>query len=455
MQNKVSVKDLVARLIDNREPCTCGREHLCRLRSFLVADELSEKLIPGILDQYGASRVHFISSRSDMERLGDRVFTYISSLGYKVSSSVFPPESAFVCDHVSAGDLLIHVPSDAQMIIAVGEKAICDLAKFASSKNRLPLVFLPTSASSDTFPMSEAEFTENERRIRLPLAAPDVIIADLAVLQAAPMEKTGAGVACVLSALVSLADWRLHSEVTGAYFCPDVCDLLSSAVRKVLVTMENGVSPRDRDLMEELISCLVACGLAAEICGTDAPIRGTESCFARKAEMLLVSENITGVSFETLRGISSLYAVRLYEYLKKNAPSFDRARSEFNDIDRMYLHKELFRVFGDEEGYRILSSLGGENYYQRESRFRRLDLLESRYTEILSPVWASLISSSRIASLLRSSSAPLSFREAGLIDEEIADVLIWGKELSSGYGIARLLADLMMLEQAVSDICMP
>ena len=39
------------------------------------------------------------------------------------------------------------------------------------------------------------------------------------------------------------------------------------------------------------------------------------------------------------------------------------------------------------------------------------------------------------------------------MDEEIADVLVWGKELSKNYGIARLLADLMLLEQAVSDTC--
>lgn len=453
MQNNFNVRELVDRMIGGSTPCSCGRDHFSRLRSFSIADTFCENLIPEILDRFGVSRVHFISSLSDMDILGSRVLTHISSLGYRVTSSVFPPESDFVCDHVSAGDLLVHVPDQAQGIIAVGEKTICDLAKFVSSKNRIPLIFLPTSASTDTFSMSEAEFTENERRVRLQLSPPDVIVADLSVLQNAPMEKTVAGISCVMASLVSLADWRLHAEVTGSYFCPVVFEDLSSAARKVLTGMENGVSPRDRDMMESLISCLVACGLSADICGTSAPVRGTESCFARKAEMLLVGENITGVSFETLRGISVLYAVRLYEYLKKTAPSYEDARAEFNDIDRMYLHKELFRVFGDDEGHRILSSLGGENYYQRDARMRRLDLLEARLEELLSHAMSPLLSSSRIASLLHSSSAPMSFREVGLIDEEITDVLVWAKELSPNYGIARLLADLMLLEQAIIDTC--
>ena len=453
MQNNTNIRELVEHMINSSKPCSCGRDHTCRLSSFRVADTSSEKLISEILDQYGVSRIHFISSQPDMDVLGNRVLTYISSLGYHVTSSVFPPESEFVCDHVSAGDLLIHVPDDAQLIIATGEKTICDLAKFVSSKDRIPFIFLPTSASTDTFSMSEAEFTENDRRVRLQLSSPNVIVADLSVLQNATMDKTASGVSCVMASLVSLADWRLHAEVTGSYFCQVVFDELSSAIRQVLISMENGVSPRDRDLMEDLISCLIACGISSDICGTTAPIRGTESCIARKAEMLLVSENITGVSFETLRGISALYAVKLYEYLEKNVPSFESARAEFNDIDRVYFHKELFRVFGDDEGHRILSSLGGENYYQRAARLRRLDKLETHLGEYISSAVRPLLSSSRITSLLHSSSSPLSFRKVGLMDEEIADVLVWGKELSKNYGIARLLADLMLLEQAVSDTC--
>ena len=450
MPNDISASDLVRRFIHNRKACSCGRKHVCRLKSFLVAEDRAETLIPGLLDRYGASDVHFISSESDMDRLGSRVFSYLSSLGYRVSSSVFPPESGFICDHVSAGDLLIHVPAQAQVLIAVGEKTVCDLAKFVSSKNRIPLIFLPTSASSDTFSMSEAEFTENDRRIRLALSAPEIIIADLSVLQDAPSDKTGAGLAAILATLVSLADWKLSSVVSGTYFCPVISEALSSSAMRIIRSVENGISPRDRELMRELISCLVLCGISADLAGSSSPIRGSESCIARHAELLLVSEDITGISFETLRGISSLYAVRLYEYLKRAELSFEDAASGFNDIDRVYFHKELFRVFGEDEGRRILSAFGGSNYYQQDARYRRLALLKDGLGELLSSVCSDLPSSSRITALLRSVSVPFSFSDIGLIDEEISDILIWSKELSQNYGITRLLADLLLLEQAVS-----
>lgn len=435
-------------LLKPRDDCSCGKPHSCSLQSFYVVSDSSEDLLPELLEGFGAGRLHFISSSSAMEALGDRIYSRMCSLGYPVSSSVFPPESGFICDHVSAGDLLIHIPSGTDVIVAVGEKTVCDLAKFVADKQHLPLIFLPVSASSDTFSMPEAEFTENDRRIRLKVPAPSVIVADTAVLCAAPAASTGAGVASLLADLVSLADWELCSSVTGCSRCADLSDLLSRKCRDILRRIENGISPRDVSLMSDLITCLTAAGVISDLAGTSLPVRGSESCIARAAELSLVSDDITDISFETLRGIASLCCVRMYEYLKKNWPDFDAAREGFFGIDRVYYNTELFRVFGDREGHRILSSFGGDNFYQTESRMRRLTHLQEIYETVMPPLWSSLPSSSRMTSLLRTLSVPTSFSDLGFTREEILDILIWGKELSGSYDISKLLADLLILEDA-------
>ena len=432
--------------------CMCGKEHTHQLKQLYVADSSCEELLPGLLEDYKANKIHFISSEAAMKRLGERVYMSLCSLGHQVSSSVFPEESGFICDHVSAGDLLIHTPHDAQLLIAVGDKTVCDLAKFVSSKERLPLIFLPVSASSDTFSMPYAEFTENDHRTRIRLTAPEIIVADISVLRDAPSPDTGAGVSCILADLVSLSDWDLSSKVTGSYICPKLSDELSAMCRSILRKIENGLSPREPSLMSELMTCLVASGIITEMAGTTAPVRGSESDIARHVENILVSEDITDVSFETLRGIAALYSVRMYEYLKRHTPSFEEARSGFSGFDSVYFNKELFRVFGDSEGFRILSSFDGDNYYRRESRFLRLDLLAANLNTFLGPIWDNLPSSSRMTSLLRSMSVPVSFREIGLSAEEITDVLVWSKELSGRYGIARLLSDLLMLELCSCDL---
>ena len=435
-------------ILRTNDRCSCGRAHSCSLQSFYVLPDSSEEFLPELLERFSARRLHFISSSSAMEALGERIHSRMSSLGYPVSSSVFPPESGFVCDHVSAGDLLIHVPYGTDVIVAVGEKTVCDLAKFVCSKQHLPLIFLPVSASSDTFSMPEAEFTENDRRIRLPVPAPTVIVADISVLSAAPTSSSGAGVASLLADIISFSDWDLCSSVTGSSRCSELSGLLSDRCRDILRRIENGISPKDSTLMSDLITCLVLAGVISDLTGTLLPVRGSESCIARTAELKLVSEDITDISFETLRGIASLYCVRMYEYLRKNRPDTETARQDFYGIDRVYFNSELFRVFGEKEGHRILSSFGGENYYQAEGRMRRLNLLSRIYDEVMPPLWSSLPSSSRMTSLLRTLSVPTSFYDIGFTREEILDILIWGKELSGSYDITKLLADFLVLEKA-------
>jgi hypothetical protein len=53
-----------------------------------------------------------------------------------------------------------------------------------------------------------------------------------------------------------------------------------------------------------------------------------------------------------------------------------------------------------------------------------------------------------MTSLLRTLSVPTSFSDIGFTREEILDILIWGKELSGSYDISKLLADLLVLEDA-------
>ena len=79
---------------------------------------------------------------------------------------------------------------------------------------------------------------------------------------------------------------------------------------------------------------------------------------------------------------------------------------------------------------------------------RRLTLLQEGFDVMMPPLWESLPSSSRMTSLLRTLSVPTSFYDIGFTREEILDILIWSKELSLNYDVAKLMADLLILEEA-------
>ncbi|MBQ4093626.1 MAG: iron-containing alcohol dehydrogenase [Oscillospiraceae bacterium] len=431
--------------------CSCGYTHNCRLRRFSVAESDVWLLLPPLLKKLKGSRVHFISDAVSMQRLGEQTMQYLGSLGFTVSSSVFPADTPPVCDHVAAGSLLLHIPQQAEALIAVGERAVCDLAKFAALKNDLPLVLLPTAACTDSFAQPTAEFLENDHRVRLPAAVPHAILADLSVLVSAAPEQSNAGIGAALANYVSLADWRLSAIAAGSPCCETLAEGLQTLTDRLLALLRQGRSVHDSEVQLALINCLVGAGVTAQLAGTDAPIRGSESALAYYLEHKLVAEDITDYSFDVLRGLSALYALRMYEWLRTTTPDFAAAQSLFDDFGWTYWGAELFRVYGD-YAHTLLSRFGGDGFYSRDTHRSRLARFQNGFLRLRGETAGNLPAYSLILSQLRALSVPCTMADIGFTREEALDALVWSKEMLPRYGIFRFLADLGELERAAGRL---
>ena len=439
-------------LLKGSKDCACGRKHSCTLRQFSVAERDVWLLLQPLMKKLKAHRAHFISDEVSMQRLGAQSMQYLGSLGYTVSSNVFPAAPPLVCDHVAAGSLLLHIPAAAEVLIAVGEREICDLAKFAAAKNSLPLIILPTAACSDSFAQPTAEFLENDHRVRLPAAAPYAILADLSVLCAADAASSNAGVGAALANYVSLADWQLHSEATGSFLCETLAEQLLLLTDALLAVLRQGLSVHSGDVQRALITCLVGAGAVAQLAGSDAPIRGSEAALAYHLENKLVAEDITDYSFDILRGLSALYCLRMYEWLRTAKPDFEAALSLFDDFGWTYWGAELFRVYGETYAHTLLSRFGGDGFYSRESHRSRIGRFAANFAQLRGRVTGALPPYSLILTQLRALSAPCTLGDIGLTREEALDALVWSKEISQRYGIFRLLSDFGVLEHAANRL---
>lgn len=439
-------------LLKGSKDCACGRKHSCALRQFSVAERDVWLLLQPLMKKLKVHRAHFIGDERSMQRLGAQCMQYLGSLGYTVSSNVFPAAPPLVCDHVAAGSLLLHIPAAAQVLIAVGERDICDLAKFAAAKNSLPLIILPTAACTDSFAQPMAEFLENDHRVRLCAAAPYAVLADLSVLCSADAASSNAGVGAALANYISLADWQLHCEATGSFLCETLAEQLLTLTDGLLAVLRQGHSVHSGDVQRALITCLVGAGAVAQLAGSDAPIRGSEAALAYHLENKLVAEDITDYSFDILRGLSALYCLRMYEWLRTAKPDFEAALSLFDDFGWTYWGSELFRVYGEDYAHTLLSRSGGDGFYSRESHRSRIGRFAADFARLRGRVTGALPPYSLLLTQLRALSAPCTLGDIGLAREEALDALVWSKELSPRYGIFRLLADFGVLEHAADRL---
>ncbi len=432
--------------------CSCGRKHTCALRSFLIADSSCETLLPGICRKLKAERLHFVSDFESMKTLGNRVMQYMGSIGYTVSSSVLPEGEVPVCDHEVAGSLLLRIPYGCETVIAVGEKVICDLVKFVCLKDDLPCIVIPTSASTDSYALDRADFLENGLMKTVAARAPYAILADLQVLADAPMEKTNSGIASVFANYISLADWKLSSLATGLFVCDETADALLGFTNDAVSALRKGISAHSPGTVEPVITGLVASGAYALLAGNTAPIRGSESALAEFLQHKLLSEDITDITFDTLRGLCSLYALRMYEAVLKNEPDFEGALTLFDGFGWSFFNREMYRVFGQEYASTLLSRFTGDNFYDPDNHWSRVLRIKERYYTDLRPMLSFLPSYTSVLTLLKSVSFPTGLAELDFSREEVIDALVWGKETSPRYGILRLLADVGELEYAAERL---
>ncbi len=110
-----------------------------------------------------------------------------------------------------------NLPSRVKVVYAVGDGAPVEAAKIVAARNDVPLVIVPTALSSlrmlQPFAVGEVQNELGHTRLTVEETGPaDEIVIDWGVIQAAPVERRGVGMADILSTITGLLDWRYAAK---------------------------------------------------------------------------------------------------------------------------------------------------------------------------------------------------------------------------------------------------
>ncbi|HII79218.1 MAG TPA: iron-containing alcohol dehydrogenase, partial [Methanosarcina sp.] len=102
---------------------------------------------------------------------------------------------------------------DASFLLGVGSGRSIDLAKLASTRLELPFISVPTAASHDGIASSRASIMDNGRNSSVQAQAPIAVIADTAIISAAPFRFLAAGCGDIISNYTAVLDWELANRL--------------------------------------------------------------------------------------------------------------------------------------------------------------------------------------------------------------------------------------------------
>ena len=303
--------------------CSCGRVHSTDLRSIDIGRGALDRL-PDTLRALGFSRAYLVADVNTWEAAGKAAADRLTEAGFSFEAFVLP-DADLVPDEKAVGALLLHMPQDADLVLAVGAGTINDLCKYVSRLRGLDYVIFATAPSMDGFVSAGAALIVDHVKVTYDAQAPVAVIGDTQILAQAPMEMITAGLGDMLGKYTCLLDWKLAHLITGEYYCEHVEGMVRTALRTML-DQSGRIRDRDPEVIGSVTEALVLTGIAMKFVGNSRPASGCEHHMSHYWEMKFLMEGKKAILHGTKVGVAAVAALRMYQMLAQTLgepPDFD------------------------------------------------------------------------------------------------------------------------------------
>ncbi|MCZ7380815.1 MAG: NAD(P)-dependent glycerol-1-phosphate dehydrogenase [Candidatus Methanoperedens sp.] len=167
----------------------------------------------------------------------------------------------------------------AEFLLGVGGGKSIDIAKLASMHLDIPFISVPTAASHDGIVSSRASIIRNNKTVSEAAQTPLAVVADTAIIAAAPYRLLAAGCGDIISNYTAVRDWELAHRLRDEPFS-EYASIISKLTAKILIESAGLIKPGLEESAWTVMKALVASGVAMSIAGSSRPASGSEHKFS-------------------------------------------------------------------------------------------------------------------------------------------------------------------------------
>ncbi|MCQ2141507.1 MAG: iron-containing alcohol dehydrogenase [Bacteroidales bacterium] len=214
---------------------------------------------------------------------GEKVAAYMKEAG--VPATVFEiPDKHFHAEWKYI-EMVDHVLDETGAIaVAVGSGVINDLCKLCSHHHKQSYVCVPTAASVDGYSSFGASISFEGLKQTFECPAPVAIVADAAVIAAAPAKMTAAGYADLAAKNPCGAEWMIADLFGTEPIQEDAWHMLQDVLDEMLASAE-GVAKGDPKAISLLFEGLTLSGFAMQAARSSRPASCTDHLFSHYLDM--------------------------------------------------------------------------------------------------------------------------------------------------------------------------
>ena len=314
--------------------CSCGRKHFLDIDKIVMGQGVISRL-PEILSDYVKEKIYILCDQNTYRAAGRKVKEVLEDADFQVKCTVLDSgDQILIPDEKAVGKMFMELEAGTGMIVAVGSGTLNDMAKYMSSRTKIPYTIVCTAPSMDGYASSGAPLMNGGRKISYTATLAYAIVGDTDVMKEAPMRMILAGYGDIIGKLTCLADWRLSHELTGEYYCETIVKLVQKAIQKV-VDHRKGLEQRQEEAVRYLIEALTLTGVAMGLAGNSRPASGAEHMLSHYWEMKVIARGENpelhgikvGIATPVIAEVFDEMQDLLPESVKEMAPSADQIKT--------------------------------------------------------------------------------------------------------------------------------
>lgn len=422
--------------LDRCFTCTCGKEHYAPLKTVRIGKDALLDLPQSVAEYHS---LLLVSDRVTYEIAGKRCMEILESAGVK-AKMVRLTHTDF--DEATVGELLIEMPADCDLVVAVGTGAINDMCRYFSFRMGRPFFTVATAAPMDGFASSLAVLNINHLKTSIEAQPPAAIFGDTEILKNAPYPMIAAGLGDLLGKSTCLCDWKLSRLINGEHYCDRVAALVETCVQQVLAVADRA-RERDPEVLGRIMEGLVLTGVAMSLYGNSRPASGCEHHMSHYWEMIFEQQGRRPVPHGTQVGVGTVLILKLTEALRRTAVDFDAARRAAAAYDPAVWETRIREAYGP-AAPGILEMEAAARKNETQARLTRIDAMEAAWPQVTA-LLEELPASRTVAELLRSLDSPCLPAQIGVEGELLKNTFLYCKEVRARYTILQMLWDLDLL----------
>ena len=426
----------------NKQDCSCGKAHVSCVDDVLIGSGVISRL-PEVVKGYNASRAFVLTDPNTHKAAGKAVCRLLCDADISVISYTIPSDTPKP-DEKSVGSVIMHYDYSCDIVIAAGSGVINDIGKIVAATANKPYIIVATAPSVDGYASSTSSMDRDGLKISLNSKCANVIIGDTDILKNAPMKMLKAGLGDMLAKYTSIYEWRIGNIVTDEYYC-DYCASLVRYATKRCVDNAEGLLLRDEKAVESVFEGLVIAGLAMNFAGVSRVASGVEHYFSHLWDMRAL-EFDTKAELHGLQCASGfISATRVYEKLKKITPNRQNALKAAQSFNVEEWNDVLRKHWGHGADTMISNGIT-EHRYDLENHAKRLDIIISRWNDILNIMDEELLPLADAENIFSSLDFPNVPNELSLDNELLALTFKATKDIRAKYILSTLLWDIGELD---------